>query len=100
MIGGPTATIRRGGDIPMPPRVARVVPGASYDLARAPIPPPARVPTGSGCGNAGAMETTHRFPPRLGNLAQTARFPHFHKPILVGIQKRKNRTQDAVTRDR
>ena len=38
----------------------------------------------SGCGNAGAMETTDRFPPRLGHLAQTARFPHSHKP-LVGI---------------
>jgi len=27
-----------------------------------------------GCGNAGAVETTDRFPPRLGNLAQTRDF--------------------------
>jgi hypothetical protein len=27
------------------------------------------------------VETTNRFPQGLGNLAQTARFPHSHKPI-------------------
>jgi len=30
------------------------------------------------CGNAVAMETPHRFPQRLGNLAPSARFPHSH----------------------
>ena len=24
-------------------------------------------------------------PPRLGNLAQSARFPHFHKPLIVNL---------------
>jgi len=33
-----------------------------------------------GCGNGAPMEITERFPQALGNLAQTARFPHFHKP--------------------
>ena len=30
------------------------------------------------CGNAVSVETTHRFPQRLGNLAHNARFPHSH----------------------
>jgi len=25
----------------------------------------------------------HARPPRLGNLAKTARFPHSHKPIII-----------------
>jgi hypothetical protein len=29
------------------------------------------------------VDTTDRCPPRLGNLAQTARFPHSHKPIIA-----------------
>jgi hypothetical protein len=29
------------------------------------------------------VEITKRFPQVLGNLAQTARFPHSHKLILV-----------------
>ncbi len=33
---------------------------------------------GHGCGNADPVEITKRFPPDLGNLAQNARFPHFH----------------------
>lgn len=33
---------------------------------------------GGGCGNDVPMETTERFPQGLGNLAQTARFPHSH----------------------
>jgi hypothetical protein len=28
------------------------------------------------------MEITERFPQELGNLAENARFPHSHKPIL------------------
>ena len=32
---------------------------------------PAAAPDQNGCGNAGAVETTNRFPPRLGNLAPT-----------------------------
>jgi hypothetical protein len=36
-----------------------------------------------GYGNAAPMEITERFPQALGNLAQTARFPHFHKPLSV-----------------
>jgi hypothetical protein len=31
-----------------------------------------------GYGNAVPMESKKRFPQRLGNLAQNARFPHFH----------------------
>jgi len=34
------------------------------------------------------METQERFPQGLGNLAQNARFPHSHKPIIVMIQRR------------
>jgi hypothetical protein len=29
------------------------------------------------------METQERFPQGLGNLAQHARFPHSHKPIIL-----------------
>jgi hypothetical protein len=54
-------------------------------------PPPDR----GGCGNAGAVETTERFPPRLGNLAQSARFPHSHEPILVVYDER---TRTKTTR--
>ena len=36
---------------------------------------------GHGCGNAAAVEITKRFPPRLGNLAQNARFPHSHSRL-------------------
>ena len=32
-------------------------------------------PGAHGCGNGAAVEITKRFPPRLGNLAQHARFP-------------------------
>jgi hypothetical protein len=28
------------------------------------------------------MEIRERFPQELGNLAENARFPHSHKPIL------------------
>ena len=47
--------------------------GASMIAASTPVP--------DGCGNAAAVEITDRFPPPLGNLAQNARFPHFHKPM-------------------
>jgi hypothetical protein len=40
-----------------------------------------------GCGNGVPMETKKRFPQGLGNLAQNARFPHSHKPIIHSSQK-------------
>ena len=47
-----------------------------------------------GYGNVGAMETTERFPQRLGNLAQNARFPHFHSrsPVFHDKTTKKNTT--------
>ncbi|MCR4341182.1 MAG: hypothetical protein NUW01_14995, partial [Gemmatimonadaceae bacterium] len=36
-----------------------------------------------GCGNDVPMETQERFPQGLGNLAENARFPHSHEPIIV-----------------
>jgi hypothetical protein len=41
-----------------------------------------------GCGNAGPMEITERFPQDLGNLAQNARFPHSHKPFFFGSEEK------------
>jgi len=41
-----------------------------------------------GCGNDAPMEITTRFPQPLGNLAETARFPHFHKPIPLVFQEK------------
>ncbi len=38
-----------------------------------------------GCGNDVPMETPKRFPQGLGNLAQHARFPHSHKPIIYSL---------------
>ena len=55
-------------------------------------PPSAR----GGCGNAGAVETTQRFPPRLGNLAQSARFPHSHEPTIV-MDDERQRTKTTRT---
>jgi hypothetical protein len=43
-----------------------------------------------GCGNAGPMEITKRFPQDLGNLAQNARFPHSHKPFFFLMAHEKN----------
>jgi hypothetical protein len=43
-----------------------------------------------GCGNAVPMETTERFPQRLGNLATNARFPHSHKPMTIVLERQKN----------
>jgi hypothetical protein len=44
--------------------------------------------TETGYGNAGAMETTKRFPQRLGNLAHDARFPHSHSRSFVSHKKK------------
>jgi tetratricopeptide (TPR) repeat protein len=45
-------------------------------------------------GNVVPMETQERFPQGLGNLAQNARFPHSHKPIIsVGIERKERRTE-------
>jgi hypothetical protein len=38
-----------------------------------------------GCGNVVPVESQKRFPQGLGNLAQNARFPHSHKPIIIVI---------------
>jgi len=51
----------------------------------------AKVNGQDGCGNDVPMETPERFPQGLGNLAQTARFPHSHKPIIVWMDEKKNR---------
>jgi len=45
-----------------------------------------------GYGNAVAVETTNRFPQRLGNLAENARSPHFHSRFFFVSEK--NKTQD------
>jgi len=43
------------------------------------------------------METGERFPQGLGNLAQDARFPHSHKPIILGLNEQtKNGRIDSV----
>jgi hypothetical protein len=41
-----------------------------------------------GYGIDAPVEITKRFPQELGNLAQNARFPHSHKPILVSLRKK------------
>ena len=41
------------------------------------------------------METTERFPQRLGNLAQNARFPHFHSRSLCHDKTTKTNTTNA-----
>jgi hypothetical protein len=41
----------------------------------------------NGCGNGAGMEIRNRFPHRLGNLAQTARFPHSHKPLPAVLSR-------------
>jgi hypothetical protein len=41
------------------------------------------------------METQRRFPQGLGNLAQNARFPHSHKPIIPSLsRKKKTKNED------
>jgi hypothetical protein len=44
-----------------------------------------------GCGNAGPVEITKRFPPDLGNLAQNARFPHFHSRLRLEGETQKTK---------
>ncbi len=36
-----------------------------------------------GCGNAGAVDTTDRCPPRLGPLAHPASGPHSHSRVFT-----------------
>ena len=84
----------------MPPGGPIVAPGASYGLGLGSMPPDHAVGAVRGCGNGGAMETTDRFPQRLGNLAENARFPHSHKPILVPFGRRRTGHTDTVTGDR
>jgi hypothetical protein len=51
-------------------------------------------------GTPGAMETTERFPQRLGNLAHHARFPHSHsRSFLSHKKKTKRKTYTCVTHD-
>jgi hypothetical protein len=46
------------------------------------------------------METTKRFPQRLGNLAQNARFPHFHKPSsFFSSNKKETKTRRQTESD-
>ncbi len=45
-----------------------------------------------GYGNAVAVETTNRFPQRLGNLAENARSPHFHSRFFFVSEKNKTKT--------
>ena len=58
-------------------------------------------------GTHAPVEITKRFPQELGNLAQNARFPHSHKPILVSLttkndeeQRRMNRPQTGSLSER
>ena len=44
--------------------------------------PGIRRPPARDCGNAGPMDITERCPQDLGNLAQHARFPHFHSRLF------------------
>ena len=61
------------------------------------IPGLARATDQDGCGNGVPMETQERFPQGLGNLAQTARFPHSHKPITLWSEtRRQDRNTDVV----
>ena len=43
------------------------------------------------------MAITNRFPQRLGNLAQNARFPHFHKPPVVVSDRRKDGKNEELS---
>src|SRR5712692_5816240 len=95
----------------MPARSLRRCRG-SYTLPPDPIAPPAAAGTvelrparpvfahiGHGCGNAAAVEITKRFPPRLGNLAQNARFPHSHSRLSCeGGERTKAKDQDSTAR--
>lgn len=47
-----------------------------------------------GCGNAGPVEITERFPPALGNLAQNARFPHSHNRLVFEEEKEEEDEED------
>jgi hypothetical protein len=44
------------------------------------------------------METTDRFPPGLGNLAENARFPHSHSPLhsFFGEENDKNTAEGPL----
>src|SRR5712691_11221112 len=55
--------------------------GTSWAVERGRRPHVFGVHAGHGYGNAGPVEITKRFPPDLGNLAQNARFPHFHSRL-------------------
>jgi hypothetical protein len=71
----------------IPPCVAIERPRASWPVelhAVAAVIPRRSAP---GCGNAGPVEITTRFPQDLGNLAQTARFPHFHSRSVMYFSK-------------
>ena len=96
MIGRPAVIARFPGGSQIPPQDAIVAPGASYAVARHPIACDQGAPRESGYGHAGAMETTERFPQRLGNLAHDARFPHSHSRSisLSHKKKRKRKTYD------
>jgi hypothetical protein len=47
-----------------------------------------RTTTVRGCGNDAPVEITNRFPQELGNLAQNARFPHSHEPMLLASSEK------------
>ena len=61
--------------------IDRVLARASWAVERGRRPHVFGVHAGHGYGNAGPVEITKRFPPDLGNLAQNARFPHFHSRL-------------------
>ena len=94
MIGRPAVIARVPG-------VARSLPRMRSSLlglptrSRAPRSLVIRAPTETGYGNAGTMETTERFPQRLGNLAHHARFPHSHSRSFLSHKKNtKRKTYD------
>ena len=53
-----------------------------------------------GCGNGVPMESKERFPQELGNLAQNARFPHFHSRSSVFLQEKNKSTKNTAATSR
>ena len=53
----------------------------------------------SGRGNGAAMETTERFPQRLGNLAGEREIPTFPPPIIAGQRNQQKKGDWTATTD-
>src|SRR5436309_2892877 len=78
----------RGGTSPTAADpIARPAAARTVELAHASTRAGSRAE--NGYGNDAPMEITERFPQPLGNLAQNARFPHFHSRPSVSFRTRK-----------